>query len=104
MRRPLLSPQQLRERIIRTSVKDIQDFGYPHCNEANIIKDPVYSLAFKMHLRDAREKVPSATIREALDGITKEITDLHGEDHAKKFPKHSRAKPRHAKQMGSGAD
>jgi len=40
----------IRERLIKQGVANLKEFGYPHCNEENILTDDIYSLFFQSML------------------------------------------------------
>ena len=41
-----------REQLIAAGVRNLKEFGYPSCNEQNILTDYVYSSFFKSMLTD----------------------------------------------------
>lgn len=45
-----------KDQLIARGVKNLQEFGYPHCTAANITTDLVYREFFASMLRDARGK------------------------------------------------
>jgi hypothetical protein len=47
-----ITEQQIREHLIKSGVKNLQEFGYPHVTEANILTDEVYKEFFKSMLND----------------------------------------------------
>lgn len=42
----------MRNKIIRSAVKSLREFGYPEVNEDNILTDEVYSVFFIAILKD----------------------------------------------------
>lgn len=42
----------MRKTIIAHGVKNLRDYGYPDCDEKNILTDPIYSVFFKSMLQD----------------------------------------------------
>jgi hypothetical protein len=60
-----MSPIQ--QQLIRAGVKNLKEFGYPQCNESNILTDHIFSAFFKSMLEDNRGKDRRAD--EAIDGL-----------------------------------
>jgi hypothetical protein len=50
-KKPPPAEEAVRRRILRTSVRDLKEFGWPEVNDKNIITDEVYSKAFKSNLQ-----------------------------------------------------
>jgi hypothetical protein len=65
-----LTKSQIKEKLIKTGVKNLKEFGYPDCNEANILKDDVYKIFFKGMLDENLGQGKS--IDEAINEIVKE--------------------------------
>jgi hypothetical protein len=42
----------IEKKLIQAGVKNLREFGYPDCNETNILKDEIYSAFFKRMLED----------------------------------------------------
>lgn len=57
--------------LIAAGVRNLQEFGYPHCNSDNILTDMVYSQFFRAQLLDVRDLRPSAApiANELIDEI-----------------------------------
>jgi len=44
--------KNLREQLIKAGVKNLQEFGYPYCNEANILTDMIFKKFFLSMLKE----------------------------------------------------
>ena len=42
----------IEKKLLQAGVKNLRDFGYPDCNETNILTDQIYSAFFKSMLED----------------------------------------------------
>lgn len=72
MRTALLGKDQIRTHLIQAGVKNLRAFGYPSCDEKNILTDRVYSAFFRSMLIDNRGVSSTAdpVINELLDELT----------------------------------
>jgi hypothetical protein len=65
---------EIRNTIIGSVVKGAREFGYPSCNDRNIITDEVYGMFFESQLNDARQhKSCGETVGTVIDGLLAEI-------------------------------
>lgn len=44
--------QDIRGMLIRAGVKNLKEYGYPHCNAVNILTDEIYKGFFLSMLKD----------------------------------------------------
>lgn len=44
----------IQQKLIQNGVRNLREFGYPECNETNILTDYVYAQFFKGMLEDNR--------------------------------------------------
>lgn len=61
----------IREKLIHAGVKNLQEFGYEHCNNENILTDEVYSQLFASMLSDNKGHIK--VVDEVIDELLKEI-------------------------------
>jgi hypothetical protein len=69
----MLTEEQMRDKIIAASVKDMIQFGYPQADKENIFTDAVYSLMFKTML--VRYKGNSDKLDKIIDDLLKDIKE-----------------------------
>lgn len=55
----------IEERLLQAGVKNLREFGYPDCDETNILSDQIYSAFFKSMLKDNKGR-----------GVDREIASL----------------------------
>jgi len=60
-----------REKLIQAGVRNLVEYGYPHCDSENILTDMIYSRFFESMLRE--NKGHGREIDDAIDGLVKEI-------------------------------
>lgn len=64
---------EIRSKLIKAGVKNLIEFGYPTCNEKNILTDDIYSRFFKGMLVDNKGK--SHLVDKEIDALLKEINE-----------------------------
>lgn len=42
----------VQKKLLANAVRNLREFGYPDCDEKNILTDPIYSAFFKSMLED----------------------------------------------------
>lgn len=57
----------MKKKLIDTGVKNLNEFGYPHCNRENILTDAIYKQFFAEMLKD--NKGHSSDIDIAIDEL-----------------------------------
>lgn len=62
----------MRQKIIKQGVKNLREYGYPSCNEENILTDMIYSKFFLIILRDNLESAPDSA-KDVIAELIKEI-------------------------------
>lgn len=65
---------EIKTKLITAGVKNLHEFGYPNCNEENILTDEVYSEFFKSMLVD--NKGNGAAIDKAINEIISQLPNL----------------------------
>lgn len=63
----------IRRKLIEAGVKNLREFGYPDCDNKNILTDTIFKQFFKGMLEDNKGK--SALVDQEIDKLLKEITD-----------------------------
>lgn len=48
----MLNPTPIQKKLIAGGVRNLQEFGYPSCDETNILTDRIYSRFFEGILKD----------------------------------------------------
>lgn len=56
----------IRKQLLSAGVKNLQEFGYPSCNESNILSDYIFKTFFARMLRDNLGKGYDAEIKSLL--------------------------------------
>lgn len=46
-----MTKESIKSQLIKNGVSNLKQFGYPHCNEGNILTDEVYSAFFAEMLK-----------------------------------------------------
>lgn len=59
-------------KIVGAGVKNLKEFGYPHCNAQNILNDQIYSAFFRRMLEDNLGKGYDESIKSLLQKLPKE--------------------------------
>ena len=69
----------MRDKLIAAGVKNLQEFGYPHCTKDNILIDMVYSRFFLSMLKD--QGTQPKVIQSAIDELISECSNaIRGKD------------------------
>ena len=63
--------KKLRDQLIKAGVKNLQEFGYPTCNEQNILTDYVFKKFFLSMLKENKGIRPD--IDREIKALEKEI-------------------------------
>lgn len=63
--------EDLKKKLIRNGVKNLIEFGYPNCNEQNILTDEIYSEFFISMLNE--NKGNRSDVDKAIDSILEDI-------------------------------
>lgn len=66
----------MESKLIKAGVKNLHDFGYPKCNEQNILTDKIYSAFFISMLKDNKGKA-GTDIDKAIDSLIAKIGGLN---------------------------
>ena len=61
----------MKEKLIAAGVKNLREFGYPHCTADNILTDEVYKAFFKHMLEE--NKGQRSDVDEAIEALLAEI-------------------------------
>ena len=61
----------IENKLIAAGVRNLRTYGYPECNESNILTDKIYSALFESMLKD--NKGNGDSIDAAIDGLLKRI-------------------------------
>jgi len=61
----------IKSKLIAAGVKNLREFGYPQCNENNILTDEVYSAFFRNMLNE--NKGNGADIDTAIDELLNQL-------------------------------
>ena len=64
----------IRHKLIAAGVKKLREFGYPFCDEKNILTDMVYSRFFDTMLKDTKGQA-GAEVDSVVDSLLKEIDE-----------------------------
>lgn len=67
----MVEPSDFRLQLIKAGVKQLQDFGYVHCNEDLILTDMVYKAFFVKLLRNSKTRCFSG-VNEVIDQLLNE--------------------------------
>ena len=62
----------MKEKLIAAGVKNLHEFGYPHCTADNILTDEVYKAFFKHMLEE--NKGQRSDVDAAIDALLAQIT------------------------------
>lgn len=63
----------LRQELIKSGLKVLNDFGYPYVTEETIITDQVYGIFFKKLLLGTKEEAHQQSVKDACDELLAEI-------------------------------
>ena len=63
----------IRRVLIRAGVKNLKEFGYPGCNEKNILTDQIYKAFFLSMLKDRENRGQREDVDKVMDELIKEI-------------------------------
>ena len=63
------SKSEVRAKLIRAGVKNLRTYGYPGCNDSNILTDRIYKAFFSSMLEDNRGRGHDAEIEALLAEI-----------------------------------
>jgi hypothetical protein len=63
-----------RDKLIAAGIKNLREFGYPSCDEKNILTDMIFSRFFEMMLKETKGQA-GKDIDEAVDALLKEIDE-----------------------------
>lgn len=61
----------IENKLIAAGVRNLRTYGYPECNESNILTDRIYSAFFESMLKDNKGNVDS--IDAAIDRLLQKI-------------------------------
>jgi len=64
---------QLRAKLIQGGVRNLREFGYPGCDETNILSDRIYSRFFLRILEENKEDSRLQQAIPVIDGLIEEI-------------------------------
>lgn len=67
-----MHPQQIREHLIKTGVKNLKEYGYPKCTPENILTDSIYKAFFLSMLHD-NHGLSNIKVDAVIDELIKEI-------------------------------
>jgi hypothetical protein len=62
----------IRDKLIAAGVKNLREFGYPSCDDKNILTDMVYSRFFVSMLKDNKGRA-GAEVDSVIDALLKEL-------------------------------
>lgn len=63
------------DQLIAAGVKNLHEFGYPDCNNSNILSDQIYSAFFKSMLEDNLGKGVDENISRLLERIATSVVN-----------------------------
>ena len=66
----------IREKIIAAGVRSLQQFGYPDCNNENIMTDKVFKAFFESQLQELISGRSSRIIKEASKELLAELLEV----------------------------
>ena len=61
----------VREKLLQAGVRNLREFGYPACNDQNILTDMIYSRFFESMLQE--NKGHGREIDDTINGLLKDI-------------------------------
>ena len=64
----------IRDKLIAAGVRNLREFGYPSCDEKNILTDMVFSRFFDTMLKDTKGQA-GAEVDSVVDSLLKEIDE-----------------------------
>ena len=64
----------IRDKLIAAGVKNLREFGYPSCDEKNILTDMIFSRFFETMLKDTKGQA-GRDVDKVIDGLLLEIDE-----------------------------
>ena len=58
----------MKDKLIAAGVRNLREYGYPKCDQENILTDPIYRAFFSSMLRDNKGKA-GAEVDEAINEL-----------------------------------
>lgn len=55
-----MSEQSIESKLIKAGVQNLREFGYPECDEKNILTDQIYAAFFRSMLEENKGKAGKA--------------------------------------------